>query len=284
MTASGCPIRAEQLVKRFGRFEAVQRASFRVRASTITAFLGENGAGKTTTLRIILGFLRPDSGKLVVSASRIGFVPERPVFFPWLKGEELIRATARKYGIPLAVVGTRLEELCVHLSLDRALLGRRAETYSAGNQKKFAYLQSLLVCPDLLIVDEPFAALDPRSIMVAREVFSEMRAEGKTILLSSHHLSELESVCDDFIVLRRGRIVAHDNLPKLRDAHVFLRFERSLQMDWRSIPLAFPWQVRGRFVDCLVPRQRLKTLDGELLDKAEVRVPDLERLYLFMAE
>ncbi len=277
------PLQAERLVKRFGRVEAVRQMTFRVQANTITAFLGENGAGKTTTIKLILGFLRPDSGSVVLCASRVGYVPERPVFFRWLKGEEMVAATARKFGVPLPAAKEKLEELSRRLAFEPGLLGRRVETYSLGNQKKFSYLQSLLVSPDLLIVDEPFSGLDPCSIVAVRELLIEARADGKTIFLSSHLLSELEKLCDDFVVIRKGRIVAQDNLPKLRTDHVIISLERSLQETWRSIPLPYPWQVRGRFVDWLVPRQRLGTIDRALLDKAEVRPPDLERLYLFLA-
>lgn len=284
MTEHADPILTERLVKRFGRFEAVRGASFCVRSSSITAFLGENGAGKTTTLRIILGFLRPDSGRVSLCAEKAGFIPERPVFFPRLKGVDIIGATSLKFGIPSAVAEARVEELSSRLSFDLGLLARRADTYSAGNQKKFAYLQSLLIYPSLLVADEPFSTLDPQSIVAVREIFVEMRSEGKTVFLSSHHLSELEKLCDDFLVIRRGRIVARDNLPRLRDGHVFLRFERSLQMTRSSIPLAYPWQITGRFVDWLVPRERLGTIDPILLERAEVRPPDLERLLLFLSD
>ncbi len=284
MTGCAFAVQAERLAKRFGRFEAVRGASFRIREGRITALLGENGSGKTTILRMMMGFLRPDAGGVSLHAERAGYIPERPAFFPWLKGAEIVRATARKYGLPPATAGTRVEELCGLLGIDRGLLGRRADTYSAGTRKKFSCLQSLLVGPDLVIADEPFSSLDPPSISVVREVFEGLRAEGKTVFLSSHHLAETERICDDFIVIRRGKIIAGDNLPRLRDGHVFLRFERSLQMTGRSIPPAFPWQISGRFVDWLVPRERLGAIDRALLDKAEVLVPDLERLYLFLAE
>lgn len=284
MSANVHPIRADRLVKRFGRVEAVRGVTFRVRAHTVTAFLGENGAGKTTTLRLLLGFLRADSGNVSLDASRVGYVPERPVFFPWIKGEGIIRITARKYGLPLSVVGGRLEDLSSRLGFDPGLLGRKINAYSAGNQKKLSYLQNLLVSPDLLVVDEPFTALDPPSILAVRELLLEMRAAGRTIFLSSHLLSEIERVCDDFIVIRKGRIVVQENLPRLRDAHVFLRLERSLQEKWDSLRLPYPRQVRGRFVDWLVPRRRLESIDRVFLDRAEIRPLDLERLYLFLAD
>jgi ABC-2 type transport system ATP-binding protein len=278
------PLQAERLAKRFGRVEAVREATFRVQANSITAFLGDNGAGKTTTIKLLLGFLRPDSGRVSVRASRIGYVPERPVFFPWLKGGEIISATAGRYGIPLTVVKARSEELCCRLAFDPRLLSRRADSYSLGNQKKFSYFQSLLISPELMVVDEPFSALDPPSMRALRELLMELRESGTTLFLSSHLLSELERVCDDFVVIRRGRIVVQENLPKLRDGHVFLRLERSFQEKWGPVPLPYPRQLRGRFVEWLIPRNRLGTIDRALLERADVRSPDLERLYLFLAD
>ncbi len=281
---SAFPVQADRLVKRFGRIEAVSAATFRVKANSITAFLGESGAGKTTTLKLMLGFLRPDSGNVSLIASRVGYIPERPAFFAWIKGEEIVMATAKKYGIPCSVARAMFEELSRRLGFDADLLSRRVDTYSHGNQKKISYLQGLLISPDLLIVDEPFSALDPQSIRAVRELFVEMRTSGKTVFMSSHHLSEVDRICDDFVIIRRGRIVAQDNLPKLRDNHVFLSLERSLQETRCSVPLPYPWKIRGRFIEWLVPRRSLDTIDRALLHKAEVRPPDLEKLYLFLAD
>jgi ABC-2 type transport system ATP-binding protein len=278
------PLQAERLVKRFGRVKAVKGVTFRVQPSTITAFLGENGAGKTTTIKLLLGFLRPDSGRVSLCASRVGYVPERPAFFSWLKGGEIIAATALRYRMDRADSGQTTEEFSRRLGFDLGLLDRRVGTYSLGNQKKFAYLQSLLISPELLIVDEPFASLDPRSIMAVRDLMMELRTAGTTVFLSSHLLSELEKVCADFIVIQKGRIVFQENLPKLREHHVLVRFDRSSQDKWGSISLPYPRQVRGRYVEWLIPRDRLGTFDRPRLDKAEVRPLDLEGLYLFLAE
>lgn len=205
-------VRAERLGKRFRDVEAVKDASFEIQPNAITCFLGENGAGKTTVLKLLLGFLRPDSGRFSLSAGRVGYVPERPVFFSWLRGDEILQCTARAFGLPGREAGQVIDGLCRRIPFDRRLLGRRPHTYSLGNQKKFSYLQSLLVRPDLLIVDEPFSALDPVSIKSMRALFLELRAQGKALLLSSHLISELEKVSDQFIIIKEGRIVAQGTL------------------------------------------------------------------------
>jgi ABC-type multidrug transport system ATPase subunit len=206
------PLQAERLGKRFGAVEAVKDASFCVRSGAITAFLGENGAGKTTVLKLVLGFLKPDQGRVSLTAGKVGYVPERPVFFSWLNGAEILAYTARAYGLSGSGLGPAVDRLCSRTAFDRRLLGRKVGTYSLGNQKKFAYLQSLLIHPDLLLIDEPFSALDPVSISCMRTLFLDLRAQGKALLLSSHLISELEKVCDEFIIIKSGRVVAQGTL------------------------------------------------------------------------
>ena len=209
-------LRVRGLSKRYGRIRALRGADFGLRRGAITAFLGENGAGKTTAVKLILGFLRPDSGRVELAVRRIGYVPERPVFFPWLKGEEIIALTARQSGIEMEERRRKTGRLADRIAFATELLDRRVPTYSLGNQKKFAYLQSLLIDPELLIVDEPFSSLDPYSIRMVRDLFLEMKKDGKTLFLSSHLISEMEKIADEFIIIKKGHIVVHGDLDHLR--------------------------------------------------------------------
>jgi len=277
-------LRAERLGKRFGAVEAVKDATFDVHPNAITAFLGENGAGKTTVLKLVLGFLSPDSGRFSFSTEKIGYVPERPAFFPWLKGEQILLCTAQAFGLSGREAVRVIDSLCRRIAFDHRLLSRKAYTYSLGNQKKFSYLQSLLAQPELLIIDEPFSALDPLSIKKTRDLFQELKGEGRTMLLSSHLISEMERICDEFIVIKKGCVIVQENLPKLRDGHIFVRFARSQQGKWASIPLPYLQKTRDRFVEWLFPRNRLGEIDHSLLETAEVRPPDLETIYFFLAD
>ena len=140
-------IEAHRLAKRFGRVEALRDISFRTKKGTITAMLGENGAGKTTTLKIVLGFLRPDSGTAAIAPGRVGYVPDRPAFFPWLDGWTIL-GLARAWGRGGSSgngrdFGASVLAVSRSLRFDPALLRRRPASYSAGNAKKFAYLQNL---------------------------------------------------------------------------------------------------------------------------------------------
>jgi ABC-2 type transport system ATP-binding protein len=205
-------LRVQGLWKSYGRVRAVQGVSFSLEKGRITALLGENGAGKTTTLKIILGFLRQDAGTVELDAGRIGYVADHPVFLPWLSGQAVLDLTRKSLGLCGARWDSNVRGICERILFDRVLLERRPGTYSAGNAKKFACLQSLAIEPRLLVVDEPFSALDPPSIKRMRELFMEMRDGGAAVFLSSHMLAEAVKISDDFIVIRRGEVVARASL------------------------------------------------------------------------
>jgi ABC-2 type transport system ATP-binding protein len=205
-------LRVNGLWKSYGPVAAVRGVGFSLEKGRITALLGENGAGKTTTLRIILGFLEKDAGTVELDAGRVGYVPDHPVFFPWLSGRAVLDLTQKLSGLDRPEWEPKVRGLCDKLLFDPGLLERRPGTYSAGNAKKFAFLQSLAVEPELLVVDEPFSALDPPSIKRTRDLFQEMRDRGAALLVSSHMLAEMARISDDFVVIRRGEVVARSGL------------------------------------------------------------------------
>lgn len=209
-------LRVEGLVKSFGRVKAVRDVSFSLDGGRITAMLGENGAGKTTTIRLILGFLRKDAGRVFLGTVRVGYVPEHPEFFPWLTGADVLALTARAARREPKPSAAGVRTLCERVLLDPELLERRPATYSSGNAKKLAYLQSLAVGPELLVVDEPFAGLDPPSIRGMRDLFDELRKAGTAVLLSSHMLGEMDRLADDFLIMKKGQVAARSGLQEYR--------------------------------------------------------------------
>lgn len=200
------------LRKSFGRVRAVRGVSFALERGRTTALLGENGAGKTTTLKIALGFLIPDAGTVQLGTNRVGYVPDQPAFFPWLTGKEILDLSRKSLGKGRPEWETTVGGLAPKILFDPVLLDRKPGTYSAGNVKKFAYLQTLAGAPELLVVDEPFSALDPPSIRKMRDLFRELRDGGAALLLSSHMLAEMVRISDDFIVIRRGEVAARSGL------------------------------------------------------------------------
>jgi ABC-2 type transport system ATP-binding protein len=213
---TGPVLEVRGLARSFGRVRAVRRADFSIRRGAVTVFLGRNGAGKTTTIRAVLGFIRRDAGTVVLNAGVVGFVPEYPAFFPWLKGAQVLDLTARTAGLDSGETRARVAALAARLDLDSEILARRAAAYSPGNRKKLAYLQNLILRPDFLIVDEPFSSLDPPGIRAVPHHVLELRAGGASVLLSTHLVREAGEVAEDFIIIREGIVVVQDNLARCR--------------------------------------------------------------------
>ncbi|OGD19559.1 MAG: hypothetical protein A2W03_01325 [Candidatus Aminicenantes bacterium RBG_16_63_16] len=281
-------VEAWNLSKRYGAVGALKEASFFAPGNAITVLLGENGAGKTTAIKLILGFLRPDSGWLDSWVSSAAYVPDRPVFFGWLRGREILEATWRAFRIPPADVGRRVAGLCERIGFDPELLNRHVSGYSLGNQKKFSYLQSLLLSPGLLVVDEPFSSLDPPAIRSLRSLFLDLKREGTTLLLSSHLISEMERICDSFVIIRAGRVIIQEGLAALRENYVFVRLPKGLpapKITNRHDPAgSYHWsRMSSGVITVLADKDKAHALAEAAAGSGgvEVEPPTLESLYFF---
>ena len=207
----------KKLSKNYGKIEALKGANFSVKKGSITSFLGENGAGKTTTMKCVLGFLKKDSGTVEIKAERVGYVPEYPVFFPWLKGGEILSLTAKLHEISEDIFNKSISGYAERIGFDQKLLSRCVFTYSLGNRKKFSYLQNFIISPDFLVLDEPFYSLDPISIIKIRELFLEFKQKGRSIFLSSHIISEVEKITDEIIIIKNGNIITQKKINEFKD-------------------------------------------------------------------
>jgi ABC-type multidrug transport system ATPase subunit len=233
-----------------------------------------------------LGFLKPDRGRFQLETGRIGYVPEQPVFFHWLKGEEVLRLTAQFFGLRWADVDESAKRYSPTLGFETGLLPRRVETYSSGNKKKFSYLQSLILSPELLIVDEPFSALDSVSIKSIRDLFLKLRKEGVTLFLSSHMIAEVQKICDEFIIIRKGTIVFQDDLRRLKENYLLVSLGRA-DLGSEEVSAWSPsWRKKEGVVELLLFRN-LRTPFLHFLEEkkltAELGEIDLERIFLFFA-
>ena len=210
----------------------VREVDLEVGKGEIFGFLGPNGAGKTTLIRTMMGFLRPTSGSGeilgldVVKDSleirkRVGYLPGEPALYDWLTGLGNIELALEVRGLKH---GGRLRELASRLDAD---LNRKVKSLSKGNRQKVALLNALVHDPELLILDEPTAGLDPLAQETVREILLEEKARGKTVFMSSHDLPEVEAVADRVGIIREGVLVAVDeisNLKKQRVKYVFVQF------------------------------------------------------------
>jgi ABC-type multidrug transport system ATPase subunit len=215
-------IRIERLAKRYGAVTAVDDLSFEVEAGETFALIGPNGAGKTTTLKILLGLVRPDAGSVAIGGAglpphdprargELGYVPQRVEFPPARTVAEVLGFFAELRGLPPAAVARALER--VGLTSHAA---RRASELSGGYTQRLSLGQALLGDPALLVLDEPTASLDPEATWEFRSLLEQLRREGKTILLSSHLLAEVERVADRVLILVNGRRAALEKLSELR--------------------------------------------------------------------
>ncbi|GAA3219894.1 ABC transporter ATP-binding protein [Nonomuraea helvata] len=214
-------IRVEGLRKSFGHAPALDGLHLTVQTGEVHGFLGPNGAGKSTTIKVLLGLLRADSGTVrlldadpwadsVSLHRRLAYVPGDVTLWPNLSGGEVIDLLGRIRG---GLDARRRNELIERFELDPR---KKARTYSTGNRRKVALVAALAANVELLILDEPTAGLDPLMEAAFRESLLEQRAAGRTVLLSSHILSEVEAACDRVSIIRRGRTEQSGTLAELR--------------------------------------------------------------------
>ncbi|RAY16716.1 ABC transporter ATP-binding protein [Actinomadura craniellae] len=209
------------LVKTFGRTRALDGLDLQVTTGEVHGFLGPNGAGKSTTIRVLLGLLRADSGRAVLLGGdpwrnavqlhrRLAYVPGDVDLWPALTGGQAIDLLGRLRG---GLDRARRNELCERFDLDPSKKGR---TYSKGNRQKVALVSALASDAELLVLDEPTAGLDPLMEAVFQECILEAREAGRTVLLSSHILAQVEKLCDRVSIIRQGKVVQSGALSEMR--------------------------------------------------------------------
>ena len=213
-------VEAEHLQKTFAfgffrkKVRAVDDVSFTVGQNEIFGFLGPNGAGKTTTLKMLMGLIFPSSGAARLfgkpigdraAKRRLGFLPENPYFYDYLSGEELLDLMGRLFGLDRGERRKRARALLERVGLQRA--GSRAlRKYSKGMVQRLGIAQALINDPELVVLDEPMSGLDPIGRKEIRDLIVELKREGKTVLFSTHILSDVELICDRVAMLVGGRM------------------------------------------------------------------------------
>ncbi|CAM5368631.1 MULTISPECIES: ABC transporter ATP-binding protein [Streptomyces] len=227
----GTRIEVTGLTKRFGEVTAVDGLSFAVEPGVVTGFLGPNGAGKTTTMRMILGLVTPTEGTATVGGRRyteldrpsdvVGAVLDTSAFHPNHSARDHLRIYCAMGGHP----DSRVDELLTRLGIAEHA-HRRTRTFSTGMKQRLSLATALLGDPRVLLLDEPSNGLDPEGIAWLRTFLRELAAEGRTVLVSSHVLSEVQQIVDDIVMIRRGRLVAAGplaDIERYRPATVLVR-------------------------------------------------------------
>jgi ABC-2 type transport system ATP-binding protein len=215
-------VEVSKLTKSYGASRGVRDLTFSVTEGEVFGFLGPNGAGKTTTIRILLGLLRPDSGTATIGGldcwsqapavhKLVGYLPGEFTFDPALTGAQILAYLGNLRG---GVDQSYLKQLIQRLDLDTT---RKFRHYSSGNKRKVGLIQAFMHRPRLLILDEPTSGLDPLNQQEFMRMVAEVRAEGRTVFLSSHILAEVEHTCDRVGIIREGELVRVGGVTELKD-------------------------------------------------------------------
>ncbi len=223
--------------KSYGDVHAVRGVSLDIPRGSVYGFLGPNGAGKSSTIRMIMGILLPDAGEVLFAGrpldgacrDRIGYLPEERGLYRKMKCAEQIAFFAELKGMPRRAAATAAAQW-----LDRLGLGewkaRKVDELSKGMQQKVQFAATFVFAPDLVILDEPFSGLDPLNIEVMREIILEQRAQGRTVIFSTHMLAEAEKVCDFVCLIDGGEKILDGTLERVRQDFP----QKSLRVAWEG--------------------------------------------------
>ena len=243
--------------------------SLNVRRGEIYGFLGPNGAGKTTTLRMLVGLIRPTSGSAVVaghppgspaSLARIGCVVENASFYPYMSGRDNLRVIARSARVPDKQVEAALDEVDM-VKVASVRFGR----YSRGQRQRLGVAAALIKSPELLILDEPTNGLDPQGMVEMRDLIKSLGQGGRTVLISSHQLHEVEQICDRYGVVHTGKLIAEGAVAGTRYSGVLIR--------------AKPVAKARQSLNILLGRSAIRSLDGGalLISAAPARAAEINQ-------
>lgn len=292
------PLEFANVTMDYAGFKALDGLSFKVEPGEVLGLLGHNGAGKTTSMKLIMGVIAPTAGEVKVMGESpsgrasdrlrrsLGYLPENVSFYQQLTGREALRYFARLKGVPASAVDDLLERVGLVQAANK-----RIKTYSKGMRQRIGLAQALLGTPRLLLLDEPTAGLDPQ---VTREFYSmvdDLRAQGVTILISSHVLPGVEAHIDRAAILGHGRLLALGSLAELRSrANLPLKIRICGELEYKEVAQSFSlmgfslhynqdrcFELYGAGENKLDAVRYLLSLPG--VDDFEVVQPSLENLY-----
>lgn len=216
----------EELSKSFGDFKAVDGISLEVGAGEIFGFLGPNGAGKTTTIKMLVGLLKSDNGRVMITGrdlatepeickQQTGYIPDRPFLYEKLTGEEFLQFIASLYQLPAEQYNRLVPEFLQLFELSD-WRHHLIESYSHGMRQKLIIASAFMLEPPLIIVDEPMVGLDPKSARIVKELFKKHARKGGALFLSTHSLEIAEELCDRIAIIMHGKIRSIGDMASLR--------------------------------------------------------------------
>ncbi|MCP4164729.1 MAG: ATP-binding cassette domain-containing protein [Chloroflexi bacterium] len=287
------------LRKTFGPVEAVADVSFEVFPAEIFGLLGPNGAGKTTSIRVMLDIFRPDSGDVQIfggslneaAKNRIGYLPEERGLYKDLKLEPTLLYLAQLKGLSSADARARLEQWLKRLDLyDHR--HKKVQDLSRGMQQKAQLIATLIHEPDLIVVDEPFSGLDPLNTRLVKQIMEEQRQAGKTIIMSTHQMYQVEALCNRIVLINKGESVLYGDVAQIKHEFSAHAISLSGQGDFESLPGVLDVrQQNGAWHLALMPGvdpqmvfRELAGRDGVRIERFELAEPSLEDIFVTVVQ
>lgn len=214
-------LQINNIVKKFGSFNAVDEINIHVKPGELYGFLGQNGAGKTTTMKMIAGIYTPTSGSIFIDGIdikqnpisakfKIGFVPDQPYLYDKLTGREFMFFSGGLYNLNKKNIKNKIDELVDLLKIEN-WLDKRTEEYSQGMKQRITIASALLHDPKLIVLDEPMVGLDPQSAVLVKKILKQKVAEGAAVFVSTHSLSFAEEVCSRIGIIKQGKMIYEEN-------------------------------------------------------------------------
>ena len=289
-------IELDNVCKAFGPVRAVDGLSVQVPQGCVYGFLGPNGAGKTTTLRMIMDIIRPDSGSIRLlgepasspTRDRVGYMPEERGLYRKMTVTGVLNYFGSLKGVTASQLGQRVPAWLQRVDLAEHA-GQKVEELSRGMHQKLQFVVTVINDPDLVILDEPFSGLDPVNQDMLRDIISEMRHQGKTVLFSTHGMHEAEQLCDFIVLIDRGRVVVNGTLDQIRAGHEANIVSLELEGDAgfvQTLPMVQTVKPDGRRLDVRLrdgadPQDLLRVLVERTRVRAfEIKQPSLHEIFV----
>ncbi len=292
------PIEVTQIAKSFGDIHAVVNVSFDVRSGEIFGLLGPNGAGKTTAIRIMLNIFQPDRGEVSIlggpmseeKKDHIGYMPEERGLYQDITLERCLLYLASLKGVPDQKARQNLEVYLERFDLTDHK-SKKVKELSKGMQQKAQIINTIIHEPELIIIDEPFTALDPLNLQLVKDVMLELRDQGVTIIMSTHQMQQVEELCDRILLINDGENVLYGELDEIRrrfSGHaVLVRAEGTLpELPGVKDIISHNGDLKLTLDENTSPQDVLKTLaDRNInIEKFEIAVPALNEIFIRVVE
>ena len=287
-------IEVSHIAKRFGDTQAVKDVSFQVRPGEIFGLLGPNGAGKTTSIRMVLDIFKPDSGTISLFngtmteelKERIGYMPEDRGLYQDIPLERCLTYLGTLKGLSGAQVKESLAPWLEEFDLADHKT-KKVKELSKGMQQKAQIIATLLHEPELIVIDEPFTALDPVNTQMIKDLLMKQRERGCTIIMSTHQMHQVEELCDRILLIDHGKDVLYGKLDEIRKQHsghaVLVRADRELPALAGVLEThTHNGATKLTLADNITPQDILQTLveKGIQIDQFEIAVPDLDEIFI----